>query len=205
MLLRWLILLLLTGPILAGCDRQSPAPEQAERQAANGPVPPPMPDEMPATPANEKVIHEAIGTLDRSHAGAAADGSAFVDPSGGRVTIADFAGRPVLLNLWATWCAPCVAEMPTLDALAARLGSKVQVLTVSQDLEGAAKVAPFFARGKFTALKPYLDRDANLSIAYQANLPTTILFDSRGREVWRMSGGMDWTGSKAAELIAEAK
>lgn len=160
-----------------------------------------MPDEMPSTGAVPAPT--AARAIDRSHKGEAARTEPFTDPAGKRVTIADFAGKPVLLNLWATWCAPCVAEMPTIDAVAGRLDGKVHVLTVSQDLEGAAKVTPFFAKGGYRHLQPYLDSDAGLSIGYQANLPTTILFDASGHEVWRVAGGMDWTSPQAAALIAE--
>lgn len=180
---RSLIALLLTVTLVAACDRQSPPPEQA----AARPTP------------------HAGGVLDRSHRGERVPATAFAAPDGKRVTLADFRGGPVLLNLWATWCAPCVAEMPQLDALAARMAGKLTVLTVSQDLEGAAKVGPFFAKGGFKAIKPYLDDQAALSIGYQANLPTTILYDSTGAEVWRYSGGQDWSGAAAAALIAEAK
>ena len=192
---RPLILLLLIIPMMtSGCDRQSAAPEQANAAA-------PLAAPTPA----ETTVRETIGTLDRSHKGEAAAPLPFMDPIGKVVTLASFAGKPVLLNLWATWCAPCVAEMPTLDRLAGSLGGKATVLAVSQDLEGAAKVDPFFKNAAFKHLQPYRDPQAALSTGYQANLPTTILYDSTGHEVWRMAGGMDWTGSKAAELIAEAK
>ncbi len=193
-------LLLVAGLVAGGCDRQSPKPEQAATaaQAPNSAAP------APAANGAEKIVHETIGTLDRSHMGEAAPAVAFTGPDGKAVKIADFKGKPVLLNLWATWCAPCVAEMPTLDTLAGTLDGKVRVLTVSQDLEGADKVGPFFAKLHFAHLQPWLDKDAGLSLAYQANLPTTILFDSTGHEVWRMAGGMDWTGGAAADLIAEA-
>jgi thiol-disulfide isomerase/thioredoxin len=118
--------------------------------------------------------------------------------------VSSFAGKPVLLNLWATWCVPCVAEMPTLDKLAVSLGDRVQLLTVSQDFKGAEKVDPFFQKAGFQKLQPYLDKKAELSTTLGVNLPTTILYDSQGREVWRMLGGMDWTGETAKELIAEA-
>jgi thiol-disulfide isomerase/thioredoxin len=143
--------------------------------------------------------------IDRSKAGEAAPTSPFKAPDGETVTLASFKGKPVLLNLWATWCAPCVREMPTLDALAVREAGKLQVLTVSQDLEGAAKVTPFFEKAQFKALKPYLDTDVALSTGYGVNLPTTILYDSAGKEVWRVSGDMDWAGAQAAKLIAEAR
>jgi thiol-disulfide isomerase/thioredoxin len=183
-----------------GCDRKSPATQQANESASlSAPAP------APGTgPANDAVVEEVIGTLDRSHKGEAAPATAFESPAGAPVTIAGFAGKPVLLNLWATWCVPCVKEMPTLDALAVSLGDGVQVLVVSQDLDGARKVDPFFQKAGFQRLQPYLDKSAGLSIALGANLPTTILYDSGGREVWRMLGGMDWTGETARELIAEA-
>ncbi|HYG47760.1 MAG TPA: TlpA disulfide reductase family protein, partial [Allosphingosinicella sp.] len=86
------------------------------------------------------------GKLDRSRAGSAAPATEFEDPDGAPASLADFRGRPVLLNLWATWCAPCVAEMPTLDRLAGREGDRLQVLTVSEDLDGREKIEAFFAR-----------------------------------------------------------
>jgi len=202
---RPLIVSLLMLPLLAGgCDRQLPPAEQPNASAAAA-APVATSDEVAPGTGTAKVIRETIGTLERTHKGEPASGLVFTDPAGNPATLASFAGKPVLLNLWATWCAPCVAEMPTLDRLAASLDGKVTILTVSQDLEGVAKVKPFFEKAAFTHLKPWLDQKAALSIAYQANLPTTILFDSKGNEVWRMVGGMDWTGTKAAELIAEAK
>ena len=141
--------------------------------------------------------------IDRSHKGEAAPTLAFTDPAGKSVTIASFKGKPVLMNLWATWCAPCVAEMPTLDKLATAQAGKITVLTISQDLDGAAKVTPFFAKGGYTTIKPYLDTNAALSIAMQANLPTTVLYDATGHEVWRVSGGMDWMGAEAKGLVGE--
>ncbi len=196
---RPLIVILLMMPLLTGgCDRQSNAPEQASASA-------PLADETPPAPAVRGNAPEAMGMLDRSHRGEPASDLQFIDPAGKPVTIAAFAGKPVLLNLWATWCAPCVAEMPTLDGLADRLDGKVTVLAVSQDLEGAAKVDPFFRNAQFKRLQPYRDPQAALSIAYQANLPTTILFDSQGREVWRMLGGVNWAGDTATALIDEAR
>ncbi|OYW24214.1 MULTISPECIES: TlpA family protein disulfide reductase [unclassified Sphingomonas] len=195
---RPLIVLLLMMPlVIGGCDRQSSAPEQANAA-------PPLADEVPSAGAPRPGAKEAAGILDRSHKGEAASTLQFIDPAGKPVTIASFAGKPVLLNLWATWCAPCVAEMPTLDGLADRLDGKLTVLAVSQDLEGAAKVDPFFKNAQYKRLQPYRDPQAALSIAYQANLPTTILFDAQGREVWRMLGGQNWASETATALVDEA-
>ncbi|WP_234028673.1 TlpA family protein disulfide reductase [Pseudoblastomonas halimionae] len=112
------------------------------------------------------------------------------------------AGRPVLINLWATWCAPCVVEMPMLDELAQ---DGLRVVTISQDLTGAEAVAPFFAARDFQAIEPWLDPDMALTDHYDGgNLPMSIYYDAEGREVWRVIGDLDWTGENAAELLGEA-
>ena len=195
-----MITLLLPNVILGtlgACDRQDSTAEQVN---AATPVADAAPkDGQPKE--GEKVIVDTIGTLDRSHKGEAALALPFQGPDGRPTTIAAFAGKPVLLNLWATWCAPCVAEMPTLD----RVAETMQVVAVSQDLDGAAKVDPFFAKAGLTNIERYLDPGVSLSVAYQASLPTSILYDSQGREVWRMTGGMDWTTATARQLLAEAR
>ena len=179
------LLLIATG-LIGGCDRQSGPQRQAEGANAAAPAPV-VPDK-----------------LDRSHKGEATPTFAFTDAKGAKRTLADFRDKPVLLNLWATWCAPCVKEMPTLDALAAREGERLQVVTVSQDFE-PAKVAPFFAEKKFRKLQPFIDSETAFSTQMGLNLPATILYDSQGREVWRMLGENDWAGEAAAKLIAEAR
>jgi thiol-disulfide isomerase/thioredoxin len=187
---------------LAACDRQDSASEQAGEQANTIAAPKTaVTTNGTAAAEGEKVVVDTIGTLDRSHKGEAASTLPFKAPDGSTTSIAAFAGKPVLVNLWATWCAPCVAEMPTLD----RIATRIQVLAISQDLDGAAKVAPFFAKAELKNIKPYLDPGVGLSVAYQASLPTSILYDSAGKEVWRMTGGMDWTTPTATDLIAEAR
>lgn len=195
--------LLVLGLLVGGCDRQVSSPEQANATsegaanvtaAANAPAP------EAAAREGDKASADTSGTLDRSHKGEAAPAIAFQDASGKTVSIATFAGKPVLLNLWATWCAPCVKEMPTLDSAAETL----TVVPVSQDFDGAAKVTPFFAKGGYKHLKPYLDTKTGLSIAYNASLPTSVLYDSTGHELWRMTGGMDWTSKTAKALLGEA-
>jgi thiol-disulfide isomerase/thioredoxin len=139
-----------------------------------------------------------------SKRGQAMPGASFAAPDGTPVTLAKFKGRPVLVNLWATWCAPCVAELPTLDALAKRAGDRLQVIVVSQDIaDDRPKVDAFWAQRKFTALLPYLDPDYKLDTAYgTGQLPTTILYDKDGLEVWRVVGGMNWDGPRANTLLA---
>jgi thiol-disulfide isomerase/thioredoxin len=184
-----LILIIFSALLLAGCgEAGEPKGGKAPRDWS----------------APQKVEKSGTGKLDRSHAGSAAPDVLFRDPAGEPASLADFRGKPVLVNLWATWCAPCVVEMPSLDALAAR-EPRIQVLALSQDMNGQAKVDAFFEQRKFARLEPYIDAELTLMTQLGVTtLPTTILYDSDGREVWRMAGVEDWQGSRAAELIAEA-
>jgi len=197
-----LLPVLLPVLLTAGCDRQSPANEQAYRVTANVlDANASTPDEAMA-PADNGV--DVVGQLDRKHKGEAAPAVMFDDPNGVKTTLASFTGRPFVLNLWATWCGPCKVEMPALDKIAAE--GKLPIVTVSQDMDGAKAVAPYFAAAKFKALKAYLDPKLGFSFALgNPSLPTTILYDATGHEVWRMTGGMDWTSPTARDLLAEAK
>ncbi len=190
-------LLLGLAMVVGGCDKRADAPKQAA-PAEDGTVP----DVAPADAA--AAAPEAAGTVDRSHRGEALPAYRFADPAGKPVTLATFAGKPLLLNLWATWCAPCVREMPTLDALAARDGAALHVVAVSQDLE-PAKVQPFLTERGLKNLAAYRDPDLQFTTGMGLSLPTTILYDAGGKEVWRVTGAMDWAGADAAKLIAEAK
>lgn len=143
---------------------------------------------------------------DRSHAGSEMPDFTVGDPAGGKLRLPDLKGTPVLVNLWATWCAPCVTEMPLLDGLAGDMAGKLRVVTVSQDMQGAERVAPFFAEKKFAHLEPWLDPENDLAFHYGgANLPLSVLYDAKGREVWRIAGDLDWSGEKARALVAEAQ
>ena len=144
------------------------------------------------------------GEIDRSRAGTLMPAATVASPSGEQLNLGALQGQPVLLNLWATWCAPCVVEMPQLDELAGELDGAVRVVTVSQDLTGAAAVEPFFAKGGFEHLEPWLDQDAALGFRIESDvLPTTILYDASGREVWRVVGEYDWSSAAAREAVAE--
>ncbi|HEX8124007.1 MAG TPA: redoxin family protein [Allosphingosinicella sp.] len=160
------------------------------------------PDAAPGPGSNSQAA--PAGRLDRSKAGQPAPATAFEDPDGAPATLAGFRGKPVLLNLWASWCAPCVAEMPTLDRLAGREAGRLSVLTVSQDLDGRDKVEAFFAKQGYRNLDTWLDPRMALMTDLEADtLPTTILYDSGGREVWRMVGMEDWESERAAALLAQ--
>ena len=110
----------------------------------------------------------------------------------------------MLLNLWATWCGPCVKELPTLDALAAREAGKLAVVTLSQDMD-AGKPKAFLAERKLSHLGDYTDAKMQWLPAVTANLPTSILYGADGKERWRVLGDLDWTGPVAAKALAEAR
>ncbi len=185
---------LVMAPILAltlmtgGCDTDKGNASQPDANAAA----------KAATP-------ETSGTVVMTERGSAMPDTAFLGPDGGTVRLADFKGKPLLVNLWATWCGPCVAEMPTLDALAKRQSAKLQVIVVSQDdVRNKPKMAKVWEERKLKNLAPYLDSNSDLGFAFGTGMiPTTVLYDAQGKEVWRVVGAMDWDGPRANTLLSE--
>jgi len=107
--------------------------------------------------------------------------------------LADFHGRPVLVNLWATWCGPCVREMPSLDRLQAKLGDRLTVLAISQDRGGAHVVDPFLEKLDLPTLAIFLDPMDTVGPALEVRgLPTTLLIDGEGRIVAQLEGAAEW-------------
>jgi thiol-disulfide isomerase/thioredoxin len=117
----------------------------------------------------------------------------FTDMAGNPVALADFKGKFVLVNLWATWCQPCLKEMPSLAALQARLGPELTVLAVSEDRGGEVIVKLFIEKLGLNKLSPYLDPKSNAIRAFGARgLPTSVLIDDQGRILGRAEGAADW-------------
>ena len=128
---------------------------------------------------------------------------AFTDTDGKPLTLAQFKGKPAVVNLWATWCAPCLKEMPSLDRLQANLNGKLIVAAVSQDRSGAQRVVPFVAEMGLKNLKIYLDPKADLGRALNSRgLPTTVIIDAAGSVVGRVEGPVEWD---SAEMMARLR
>ena len=115
----------------------------------------------------------------------------------------DFADRVVLVNLWATWCAPCVREMPALARLEAKLGGKdFKVVAISIDRQGMPAVNRFYKKYEIESLEPFIDTKNAVSHALRVvGLPTTVLLDRKGKEIGRLVGGAEWDSPEAVALI----
>ncbi|MGE3303827.1 MAG: TlpA family protein disulfide reductase [Hyphomonadaceae bacterium] len=131
--------------------------------------------------------------------------TAFLDATGAKRTLADWRGKVVVVNLWATWCAPCVHEMPTLAALADELrakGGEVLAISVDKEPEAASKTLAQLSGGKLAFYN-----EPTYAIAFDAQapgFPVTIIYDKQGRELARVSGGADWTAGAPKELVLKA-
>lgn len=127
----------------------------------------------------------------------------FEDKLGDKLSLKDFQGKVVILNFWATWCGPCVLEMPTLDRLQGKLGGKdLAVVAVALDREGIKKAAPFYRQTGVANLTLYTDRRGSLFEELDGrNLPTTFILDRAGRVVGKLVGAAAWDSDAAVMLI----
>jgi thiol-disulfide isomerase/thioredoxin len=128
----------------------------------------------------------------------------FTDGAGKTVTLAQFKGKVTVVNFWATWCGPCVTEMPSLAKLqAAYAGAPLQVVAISVDrADDVADARKFLAQHGSLAF--YSDPNYALPFGVTpriAGLPTTIIYDRKGMELARLSGGADWSGRDAHAVI----
>jgi thiol-disulfide isomerase/thioredoxin len=182
--LRALIACLPLTLLIAGCDTQPAQPPQAKGGAKSRAV--------------------AQNSVDRSKKGSEAPIEPFATLDGKAVSLTDYRGKPLLINLWATWCAPCVKELPGLDRIATREAGRMTVLAISQDMDAGTVPAWWTARG-FKTLTTQIDKEGKLPFSLDTGtLPTTVLYDANGREVWRMVGERDWDAADVPALLREA-
>jgi thiol-disulfide isomerase/thioredoxin len=124
------------------------------------------------------------------------------DPSGRSVELSKLQGKPVLVNLWATWCEPCLREMPSLERLQSRLGEQITVLAVSEDRGGNKAVEPFIAKLGLKSVKIYIDPKSEVGHAFGARgLPTSFLIDREGKVRGRVEGAAEWDSPKILGVL----
>jgi thiol-disulfide isomerase/thioredoxin len=134
----------------------------------------------------------------------------FLDPGGKPITLADLRGRTLLLNLWATWCVPCRTEMPTLDALQAKLGGPdFAVVAVNIDTRDPSKPKQFLKEIGVQKLAYYADPTAKSfqdlkAVGRAFGMPTTLLIDRQGCEIGTIAGPAEWASDDAVKLIEAA-
>jgi thiol-disulfide isomerase/thioredoxin len=130
----------------------------------------------------------------------------FLDEAGTSRSLKEWRGKVVLLNLWATWCAPCRKEMPSLDRLQGELGSdRFEVVAVSADKTGVEGAKKFLDQIKVEKLAVYADSTVRIHSGLRAiGMPATLLLDTQGREIGRLVGPAEWDSTEAKALIRAA-
>ena len=127
----------------------------------------------------------------------------FTNAKGKRLTLADYAGHALVVNIWATWCGPCVMEIPSLAALAPKLKANGGlVLPVSIDLSGAAAVRPFYASHDIHTLPILLDPNGDsLRVLDTDGVPVTIIINAAGQIVARLEGAANWNTGRMVKFL----
>ena len=168
--------------------------------------PPAGPQTAPAGPGSNPLSQGHVAAFVFRKAPETLPDVKFQDAAGADRTLADWRGKVVLLNLWATWCLPCRKEMPSLDRLQKEMGSdKFDVVAISVDRKGAAASKKFLDETQVERLALYVDATARLSSELRVvGLPATLLLDAQGREIGRLLGGAEWDSEDAKRLIRSA-
>ncbi len=126
----------------------------------------------------------------------------FTDIEGKAVALGDFHGNLVLVNLWATWCQPCVREMPSLARLQEKLGPGLTLLAVSEDRGGIKTVQPFLEKIGLDKLKVYIDPKSDVGHAFKVRgLPTTLVIGGNGEILGRVEGAAEWDSPKMLAIL----
>jgi thiol-disulfide isomerase/thioredoxin len=166
-------------------------------------------DQPPGLPGGPGVNHLSIGQMAAfvfKKAPELLPEIRFLDGSGAQRSLKEWHGKVVLLNLWATWCAPCRKEMPALERLQAALGSdQFEVVALSVDRAGLDGAKKFLDQINVRSLKLYADPAARIGSQLKiAGLPATLLLDREGREIGRLTGPAEWDSAEAKRLILAA-
>ncbi len=129
----------------------------------------------------------------------------FLNEDQKQLTLDQFKGKPLIVNIWATWCPVCVKKMGSLNRFAGKFQAKGgQVLAISQDSGGLSTVRSFYTRNGYNNLAIYIDASGRLLDAFGGRgLPTSIFIDAQGKEVGRIEGGFDWEGSEMNGLLEQ--
>jgi thiol-disulfide isomerase/thioredoxin len=158
---------------------------------------------LPRKPRAQELPPVSGGLMPVSPPAAAPSDAVFVTQDGNAHHLADFKGRGMVVNMWATWCVPCVAEMPSLDALSKALAPHdIAVLPVSSDRGGAAVVQAWYSQHDITGLPILLDPRGAFARAFSARgIPTTVIINTKGEVVARVEGAAEWDAPAAQALI----
>ncbi|MBK8174657.1 MAG: TlpA family protein disulfide reductase [Rhodospirillales bacterium] len=145
-----------------------------------------------------------LGKYTAAKSGLTMPATSYIDASGDERPFAALRGTGLIVNFWATWCPPCVEEMPALDRLAARAqGLGLNVAALSADREGATVVRRFYAVNGISSLPVAVDKSSRVMHALGIDgLPTTVLFDADGREVGRVVGQAQWDAPATISFLS---
>ncbi len=191
------------GAIYVTLGRPDNVKAPASVGAPAAPAPSAQPQALPSGPGANSLSKGDMAAFVFKKQPEALPELTFFDGSGAERSLKDWEGRVVLLNLWATWCAPCRKEMPALDRLQQALGSdRFEVVALSVDRGGAEASKKFLDQIDVGSLKLYVDPSARATSQLKAvGLPSTLLIDANGREIGRLTGPAEWDSDDAKRLI----
>lgn len=200
--MRWIALILLVAVIAAAAVLYGMVTGggEADRPQTFTEVPLPDAEKQAGRPAPDWTAE-----LQRLDPPEAAPTVEFSDGEGNSMTLADFRGQGVVVNLWATWCGPCVHEMPSLNRLQAAVEADgIRVVAVSSDREGMDKVEPFLAEHELDRLAPYLDPQGAFTRSLNGRvLPSTYILNREGEIVAQYIGPAEWDAPELVEAVRE--
>jgi thiol-disulfide isomerase/thioredoxin len=187
-LILWAVLgLMVALAVLAAVNNRPSSPQPIATPTA------PTPVSAEASEATSLSFHAPQAVMD----------GPFQSLDGTARKLSDFKGKVLIVNLWATWCAPCIKEMPALARLNKALpADKFQVLAISLDRSGPQAVSDFWARLALDGLQPFIDPTAKLGFTLQTQgMPTTLILDANGLEIARVSGALAWDAPGIVDQI----